>query len=114
MVPKFIVCKFLTIKFLLFYSLNFRSNKNGLVCTSKTAKKLSNMSHWTPNTGLSLYGLLDTFNIADFCALIKKGVFEKVELCASRHASMEYKNAFKIAIEEMKKLPEIKTQISFD
>ena len=58
------------------------------------------MTHWKPNTEILLNHVPETFNIDDFCTLIKKGVFKTVWI---NFISKHYRENFKSAVEEMKK-----------
>ena len=70
------------------------------------------MTHWKPNTKIDLTDVPESFNYVDFCKLIKKGFFKYVNIYICEDASIEYKNGFKQVLEEIKKLPEIKTQFN--
>ena len=52
---------------------------------------------------LSLYGIPEMFNAADFCALIKTGVFQTLNLDIAHNTSRIYRENFKAAVKEMKK-----------
>ena len=47
-------------------------------------------------------GLHEAFNIADFCELVKKGVFKKIRLCLARQATFYYRRQFMIALGDLK------------
>ena len=60
------------------------------------------MTHWKPTTVLELYGISEVLNIADFCELIKKGCFQKINLHFAFNSSVTFQKNFKAFIEEMK------------
>ena len=62
------------------------------------------MAHWKPSSKIRLDGIPEIFHIDDFCCLVKKGFFERVEIGISQEASENYKNAFKKAKDDVKKL----------
>ena len=86
-----------------FNILQFRRARK-LPCTSQTAKSLAKMTHWKPNTELSLEGINQLFDIDDFCTLIQKGCFKSAEITLFHDASLLYRAYFEMAIENLKKL----------
>ena len=75
-----------------------------LPCTSETAKHLAEMTHWKPDTVLSLHDIPETFNIDDFCTLVKKEFFKKIFVALSWNTSREYKTAIEHAFDELQNL----------
>ena len=67
---------------------------------------LAEMTHWKPNTKLSLHGVPESFDVADFCQLIRKRFFKEIYINFAPNSSIAYQTNFKAALQEMKKLCE--------
>ena len=81
------------------FRVDYYENK---LLTNQTAKYLANFSGCLPNTEMRLELLNETFNIADFCELIKKGYFRSIYIGISKNVSVLYENNFNNAIQELK------------
>ena len=94
-------CKlFYQLLWLLFYC---RRNRDGLPCTSETAKKMSEMTHWQTNIELYLEGIPEVFNVADFCELINRNIFQKINIKFASNISSYYYSNFHKNFEGLKK-----------
>ena len=77
----------------------FRRNTKGLLCTSRTAKKIAQFSR---NKTLKFGKITEDFNVADFCELLNNGIIKNCEISFAGSVSNDYKKKFKAAVENMK------------
>ena len=69
------------------------------------------MTHWKPDTQLTLSDIPETFNVADFCQQVKKGVLRLLWFDFATNSSATYQENFKAAIEKTRK--EWNSEIAF-